>query len=118
MKLTTLTIMFCLMLNQATAAPTLLHKDQVAPYEGLLFSIEESNKLRIDLLDLSLVKKEKELLLTENELVNKQLEVYRDHTQKQAERLVKAESGGLLGPIAMFLAGALVAVGITFGVNK
>lgn len=117
-KLTSLALLFCLLSNSAWAAPSLLHKGDPAPFDGLLFNTEDSNSLRNTELELGLSKKQYSITLQENELLNGQLVRYQNQTDKLSKDLVESRDRTISSPIVAFLAGAAVAILINFGLKK
>jgi hypothetical protein len=105
--------------------PTLLNKDQAAPYQGLLFSIGKANDLKNSVL-------ERDSLLKINESLNKSITLQENIISKQNEkvdilltqndRLAKSLGDervvGSWERFGYFLLGIVATVGAGFAINQ
>lgn len=102
-------IILSLVCNTAFAGSITAIKQGVpAPYEGVLFDVEEANKLRADKLELDFKVKEASLLTQRLDLATKEVD-------RLAE---KSHRSTILGLDSGFVGGILTTILIGFTINK
>lgn len=102
-------LILLLICNTAFAGSiTAIKQGAPAPYEGVLFDVEEANNLRKDKLELNFKVKESELLTQRLELATKEVDRLAEKSQRST----------ILGLDAGFVGGVLTAVLIGFTINK
>lgn len=95
-----------------------LEQSKPAPFTGFLITEKKAERIRLIDIENKTIKLSNEMLVKENSLVNEQLNIYRNHSDKLAKDLVQERDSGVFGRFGLFLLGAATATLITFGVKQ
>lgn len=108
-----------LITTQVLAAdPTAIKKDTPAPYDGLLFSTEKANELRVKLIDLDLNVKLLDSVNKENVLLIDQLDRSNKRVENLSKEIVDSRDSGFFTHAGFFLLGGLAASLVAFGASR
>jgi len=120
-----LILMICYPKNEGLAQTKPIKQGDAAPYDGILFSIDEGNKLRFKLLDLDFYIKQNESLnksldlsMNKSDLIEQKNKILVDQNINLAKSLNDQRGMSTFEHIMWFGLGSLVTVGIAYGVRQ
>ena len=123
-KLLTLVLMLSISMS-SFGQVKYVEKGQKVPYTGYLLTPEKEKETRFKLIDLDYYKKLSDIntkrldnSFKQNELLSKQVILWKDQSTNLAEQLVNRESKSFWKSIMYFGLGALITVGLTYSVNQ
>lgn len=93
-----------------------LEKDQKAPFTGILMTPSKAAELKNELLDKDMYKAQVDLYKANNGLLNDQVTLWRDQSQKLSKQLIE-ERSGFWTKAGFFLLGAAITTGLAFAVR-
>jgi polyhydroxyalkanoate synthesis regulator phasin len=122
-RLTLLSILF--VQSVLASDPTLLHKGDLSPNEGWLFSRELEADNRQRLMDADILKQLDasnqrviQYHIQEKDILKQQADLWHGQADNLSKQLVQAEDRSFWRNSMFFVLGALITTAITFGVNK
>lgn len=95
-----------------------IDKGTAAPYSGYLFTVDAELENRQKLIDYSINKQQLELYRQNEEILTKQVELWRGQSRDLSLELVKKERMSFWQNTLYFALGAVVTTGLAFGVSR
>lgn len=92
-----------------------IEKDTPAPYSGFLYTREESQKLRLELIEADFNRKELDALKKQNELLMDMASNWRTQSKQLSDELVRKERNSFWQNTLYFSLGALLTGAIAIG---
>ena len=115
-KLITLLLIVC---SPVYAQDTVvLHKGDIAPFDGVLLSQPKAEQVRQIKLDLDLKLVEVDILTRQNKLLMAYTATSEQHIQSLSKQVVESRDNSMLGKIGYFLLGAATTTIIAYGVSQ